>query len=493
VRLIKHRPQVTLHAPRYLVPGESPVLEARVAAERPVPVDYVRVDLSGTERATHGSGKNQTTHRTSVLALAANVLGETELPAGTHRFPCRFDLPADLPPSYDGRRVGTEYTATVRVSIPWWPDRVERYVMTVVPAPVAARETEPRVWSSDVHGPRGKEPHVEVGLARDVVVPGDVLSGTVALSNVAHNRYEAVQLTLCLHETKYDTRGRDRGTVRVREWAAQVPAKRAGEGEGIDARQARLAREREEATARTLAALGPLRRWLFRKLLGWAQRFGPHRADALFTMGAAWPTVRALALELGRRLTAAGSLDRADDVFYLETPALEAACAARAEGPARPEAREEAARQRALRAQRKRLHPPPMIPVGSRFRFGPFSMEAWETQRRNPEHAETLEGFAVSPGRVTGRASVILSPADFAAMEPGTILVCPATTPAWTPLFTRATALVTDIGGVLAHGSIVAREYGIPAVMGTGNATQRIVSGQTITVDGDTGTVALAS
>ncbi len=76
-------------------------------------------------------------------------------------------------------------------------------------------------------------------------------------------------------------------------------------------------------------------------------------------------------------------------------------------------------------------------------------------------------------------------------MKPDTILVCPTTTPAWMPLFTQALGLVTDIGGILAHGSIVAREYGIPAVMGTGNVTKRIVSGQRITVDGDAGTVTI--
>jgi pyruvate,water dikinase len=86
---------------------------------------------------------------------------------------------------------------------------------------------------------------------------------------------------------------------------------------------------------------------------------------------------------------------------------------------------------------------------------------------------------------------VILSPADFERMVLDTILVCPTTNPAWTPLFALAKGLVTDIGGVAAHGSIVAREYGIPAVMGTGNGTQRIVSGQQVTVDGDAGTVTL--
>jgi phosphoenolpyruvate synthase/pyruvate phosphate dikinase len=76
-------------------------------------------------------------------------------------------------------------------------------------------------------------------------------------------------------------------------------------------------------------------------------------------------------------------------------------------------------------------------------------------------------------------------------MEPGTVLVCPTTTPAWTPLFSQARGLVTDVGGVLAHGSIVAREYGIPAVLGTGSASQWIRHRQRITVDGDRGLVIL--
>jgi rifampicin phosphotransferase len=73
------------------------------------------------------------------------------------------------------------------------------------------------------------------------------------------------------------------------------------------------------------------------------------------------------------------------------------------------------------------------------------------------------------------------------------VLVAPITTPAWTPLFALASAIVTDIGGPLSHSSIVAREYGIPAVLGTGNATRRIQSGQIITVDGSAGTVTIQS
>ena len=77
-------------------------------------------------------------------------------------------------------------------------------------------------------------------------------------------------------------------------------------------------------------------------------------------------------------------------------------------------------------------------------------------------------------------------------MQPGHILVASITTPAWTPLFAMAAGIVTDIGGLLSHGSIVAREYGIPAVLGTGVATRRIHSGQIITVDGSSGTVIIS-
>jgi pyruvate,water dikinase len=76
-------------------------------------------------------------------------------------------------------------------------------------------------------------------------------------------------------------------------------------------------------------------------------------------------------------------------------------------------------------------------------------------------------------------------------MQTGDVLVAAITTPAWTPLFARAAAVVTDVGGPLSHGSIVAREYGIPAVLGTDSATKRIRSGQTITVDGGEGKVYL--
>ena len=96
-----------------------------------------------------------------------------------------------------------------------------------------------------------------------------------------------------------------------------------------------------------------------------------------------------------------------------------------------------------------------------------------------------IKGIAVGEGKVTAKARVLQGPEDFGTLQPGEVLVTGITTPAWTPLFALASAIVTDIGGPLSHGSIVAREYGIPAVLGTGVATKRIRSGQTIRVDSD--------
>ena len=147
-----------------------------------------------------------------------------------------------------------------------------------------------------------------------------------------------------------------------------------------------------------------------------------------------------------------------------------------------------AAERRALREARKLLHPPGTIPEeASKIPAVRFK----ETQVRNDESGDALNGFAVSSGTVTAPASVILSPNDFDKMEPGSILVAPNTTPAWTQLFSHAVGLVTDMGSILAHGSIVAREYGIPAVLGVGNGTVRIKHGQSITIDGDAGSVTL--
>jgi len=99
-----------------------------------------------------------------------------------------------------------------------------------------------------------------------------------------------------------------------------------------------------------------------------------------------------------------------------------------------------------------------------------------------------LAGTPASAGTATGTVRVILDPVG-AHLEPGEILVAPSTDPGWTPLFMTAGALVMEMGGVISHGAVVAREYGIPAVVGVPDATTRLRTGETVTVDGSAGTV----
>jgi phosphoenolpyruvate synthase/pyruvate phosphate dikinase len=102
-----------------------------------------------------------------------------------------------------------------------------------------------------------------------------------------------------------------------------------------------------------------------------------------------------------------------------------------------------------------------------------------------------LRGIPGSPGEITGVARVIRGPEDFDKLQNGDILVAPLTNPVWTPLFAVAGGVVTEVGGILSHGAIVAREYGIPAVMGVAGATSLVQDGQALVVDGNKGYIGL--
>jgi pyruvate,water dikinase len=262
--------------------------------------------------------------------------------------------------------------------------------------------------------------------------------------------------------------------------------------QAVRTRQARMAKERDELAAQTVQALNPLTRWLFQWVWKWTKQYAPYREHVMFYMGAAWPTLRKLAHTLGQRLTVAGTLAQPDDIYYLDSGEITAAIQARTNGESLPAFAELAQERRDLREARKQLTPPAKVPERASLKLGPIDLSMFDpTPNDAVASGPVLHGYAVSTGSVTAPASVIHSTEDFDQMQPGTILVCTTTTPAWTPLFSQAVGLVTDVGGALAHGSIVAREYGIPAVMGTGVATQRIESGQLVRVDGDRGTVTL--
>jgi pyruvate,water dikinase len=105
----------------------------------------------------------------------------------------------------------------------------------------------------------------------------------------------------------------------------------------------------------------------------------------------------------------------------------------------------------------------------------------------------TLTGFAGSPGIAEGTARVVLEIDRLGDLLPDEILVVPVTSPSWTPVFGKIAAAVSDIGGIMSHAAIVSREYGLPAVVGTGNATSRIKTGDRVRVDGNAGTVTIVS
>jgi pyruvate,water dikinase len=130
-----------------------------------------------------------------------------------------------------------------------------------------------------------------------------------------------------------------------------------------------------------------------------------------------------------------------------------------------------------------------VLPIKGGARFMGIDFSRWMPARTGQAAGETIKGVGASPGRVSGVACVMRGPGEFNQMRHGDILVAKITTPAWTPLFALAAGVVTDVGGLLSHSSIVAREYHIPAVLGTGVATERIKNSQRITVDGDAGVV----
>ena len=251
-------------------------------------------------------------------------------------------------------------------------------------------------------------------------------------------------------------------------------------------RQQEVSRRRDRITRDLDERLDPLRGAIARAALPWAQRWAPIREDGLAAMGLAWPTMRRLLHELGRRLVAEGALSRAHDVYWLTADEADRAAAALDAGsPVEPATAIEERRRR-WRGQALAT-PPQYLPVSRMMQ----SMDSMMPAHAGDQTGPVLKGTGGSGGRVTAPARVLAGPEDFGSFQPGEILVAAITTPAYTPFFALASGVVTDIGGVLSHSSIVAREYGIPAVLGTGTATKRISTGDVITLDGARATVRL--
>lgn len=192
--------------------------------------------------------------------------------------------------------------------------------------------------------------------------------------------------------------------------------------------------------------------------------------------------LRALAVRVGARLVREGRFDSADDVFFLGRDEV-----AEAIRDGRPR-QALVAERRAGHARNERRTPPYWI---GKVPDKPPSGDRFDGPRIASGPGNALTGKGASAGIVRGPARVTLSQDDFGRIQPGDIIVCPSSNPSWVPVFTIAGGLVTNTGGVLSHAAVVAREFGLPAVVGTGDATTRISDGRLIEIDGTAGTVRL--
>ena len=246
------------------------------------------------------------------------------------------------------------------------------------------------------------------------------------------------------------------------------------------------AREAREKLLLDKLAGGPVE--TFRQFLAGAQQYLPIQEDHNFWIDQQGVCVqRVPVLEAGRRLVSGGRITDPQDVFMLNYEELQGAL--RGENGSLQALVEERRRER---EHFKKIAPPEAIgTISPVIDDNPMAVKFWGAPPEKHPDPRILNGNAASAGQVTGTARVILSLDDADRLNQGEILVCPATMPPWTPLFAIASGVVTDHGGILSHTAIVAREYQIPAVVGTKVGTSLIEDGATITVDGTAGTVKL--
>jgi pyruvate,water dikinase len=257
----------------------------------------------------------------------------------------------------------------------------------------------------------------------------------------------------------------------------------ADESQSPYCQQERLTREREQLTRMVIKDversitgrlfLAPIFRWILRQ----TQIHTRERDTMHFEMTRLYPPLRRLMLELGERWQERGLLEQSDDVFYLTINEI-------MRMPENPLPMQDTVRVRRDDFAYAQHHACPNI-----IRNGEEIFAA----QAGTEDVETsgLQGIAGSPGVVTGLTRIIKGPDEFTRLKKGEILVAPITNPVWTPLFAVASGVVTEVGGILSHGAIVAREYGIPAVMSVAGVTRLLHDGQRVTVDGNKGLVIL--
>jgi pyruvate,water dikinase len=245
---------------------------------------------------------------------------------------------------------------------------------------------------------------------------------------------------------------------------------------------ARAAQQRKQLEQQCRKQLrNPIKRMIFNHLLVRVQNGSVFRENVKSEVIKLLTAMRKLLIELGKRLSNEGVLKNVDDTFFLRLEEI----APVVQGKADFDIHQVIAERRAEYNKNSSVVPPDVV-------IGKFDPDNYIPEKID-EDAEILSGFGVSPGKATGRARVILRADTEEQLLAGEILVAPFTDPGWTPYFVPAAAIVMDEGGAISHGSIVAREYGIPAVVNVGSGTKIIKTGQMIQVDGDSGFVKILS
>jgi pyruvate,water dikinase len=277
-------------------------------------------------------------------------------------------------------------------------------------------------------------------------------------------------------------------------------------GEEIERPTEEIQRERDRLAEEYGALLDEESRGPFRDLLALSRTVFPYVEEHKFFcdywfLTRWWNKIR----EFGTLLAEHGFLQDGEDVFQLSrhevASALDELVLTWATGgkPLGPKHWPPiVARRKELLEKLAEWTPPPALGITPEAITDPMTIMLWgvTTERvqewaRHQDGGLVLNGAAASPGVVEGVARVVRSVNEIADVRDGEILVCTITSPAWAPIFSKLKATVTDIGGVMSHAAIVCREYGLPAVVGTGRATSQIRTGQTIRVDGTEGVVTL--
>lgn len=245
---------------------------------------------------------------------------------------------------------------------------------------------------------------------------------------------------------------------------------------------------RDQMTAHYRAGFVIPLRPVFDKLVAATQASVKFRERARFRQALLYSRLRAIALDCGKKLVYANMVDAPEDVFFLTFDELVAISTTNAR-PCSDDPRALVQKRRAEHATLSALDLPDVFTLAAGHFIGPDDLDAGLSQPTNLDTDAILVGVPASGGRVTGRAAVLEGLADTDRLQRGDVLVARQTDPGWAPLFFLVRGLVLERGGMLSHGSILARELGIPSVVGVPNATTRITHGCDIFVDGNAGHV----